>query len=168
MYTNLLKTHYSRILLQDSCLKHRKKNIGNLPKIQHLSLQLDLGNNQPILGLIMVEVLSLQKPSLTQNKKSQVHKNLKKGEVVGCKLTLRNLPAYNFLQGFVLEGLPSISHTKNTLGQKHSLAIKVRDNFVREDSLALHIYLEPIKTLDVVIQTKDGSPDFLQGFRIPA
>jgi ribosomal protein L5 len=168
MSINLVRTHYSKIVLEDSCLKHRTRKVKNLPKISQISLHLDIIKNQEILGITILELLSFHRPSYTQNHKTVLHLNIKKGLVVGCRVNLRKKPMYDFLQTFLFESLPASLNTKKSLVKNNFFRFKMYDNFVREEALAMHMHLEPIKTLDLVIETKGGSPDFLQGFRIPA
>jgi len=163
---NLFKTHLESIVVEDSLLLKPETNIKNLASIDCLVLSAkfveDLGSS-----LCVLDLLGLIKPSLTKNKANQLSLNLKKGMVVCCKLVLRKDYIYTFLERFVFEILPSVKDLKALKYNKNSLHWHFSDVFVLDDISNHYIYLQGLRSLDLVIQTKNANPMFYQGLRLP-
>jgi large subunit ribosomal protein L5 len=163
---NLFKTHYKSIVIEDNLLLQPESQIKNLPCIELVVLSAkfneDFGS-----AISVLELLGLHKPILTKTKKNNLSLSLKKGEVVGCKLCLRKNNIYTFLEGFVIEILPSIKSLVPLSVNKNSLHWHFSDVFVLDEMTNHYMYLQGLRSLDVVIQTKNASTKFYQGMRFP-
>lgn len=163
---NLFKTHYKKIVILDCLLLKPESQIKNLPKCTYLSLSAkfsgDFGS-----ALSLIELLGLQKASLTKSKTNSLSLNLKKGQVVGCKLVLRKNAMYTFLERFVFEILPSSKKSPKLKINKDSLHWHFSDAFVLDDISNHYIYLQGLRSLDLVIKAKNADFQFFQGLRLP-
>jgi len=98
---------------RDFLLKKNIKNIMQIPELKSITLSssLALGSQEEkllspiILGL---EKISHQKPKKTYAKKSLAEFQLRKGQLLGCKVTLRSFLMYEFLESLILLVFPQI------------------------------------------------------------
>ncbi len=105
--------YYNQIILYDLITKFNFHNIHNLPKITKISLNIGLKDSifnkkKLIYALTVLKLISNQKPILTKSKKNQLILKIKKGSVVGCKVTLRKKYIYLFLEKFFFFILPNL------------------------------------------------------------
>lgn len=163
---NLFKTHYKSIVVEDSLLLKPESQMKSLPSLSHVILSAKFENDFGS-AISVLELLGLHKPKLTKSKKNNLSLSLKKGEVVGCKLYLRKNNIYTFLERFVFEILPSIKNLFHINACKNSLHWHFSDVFVLDDISNHYIYLQGLRSLDVVIQTKNANTKFYQALRFP-
>jgi ribosomal protein L5 len=163
---NLFKTHYKSIVIEDSLLLKPESQIKNLPCLSHVILSAKFADDFGS-AISVLELLGLHKPKLTKSKKNNLSLSLKKGEVVGCKLYLRKNSIYTFLERFVFEIMPSIKNLSKLSVNKNSLHWHFSDVFVLDDISNHYIYLQGLRSLDVVIQTKNANTKFYQALRFP-
>jgi ribosomal protein L5 len=163
---NLFKTHYKLIASEDSLLLVPQSQIKHQPRIEQVVLSAkfdqDFGS-----AICVFDLLGLQRPKLSQSKKNSLSLHLKKGEVVGIVMVLRKNNIYTFLERFVFEILPSLKKVSNLSIQKNSLHCHISDVFVLEDISNHYISLQGLRSLDVVIQTKNACKQFHQAMRFP-
>lgn len=163
---NLFKTHYKSIVLEDSLLLKPKSQVKHLPHLVHVILSAKFAEDSGS-AISVLELLGLHKPKLTKSKKNNLSLSLKKGEVVGCKLSLRKNSIYTFLERFVIEIMPSIKNLASLRINKDSLHWHFSDVFVLDDISNHYMYLQGLRSLDLIIQTKHSTPHFYQGLRFP-
>lgn len=163
---NVFKRHLKKIVSYDYLVLNPESQIKELPRINLVILSAkfnsDLGS-----AFAVLELLGLQKPALTRSKTNSLSLSLKKGEVVGCKLVLRKNAAYTFLERFIIEILPSVKKLSDFKLNHNSLHWHFSDVFVLDDIGNHYMYLQGLRTLDIVIQTKNANLGFYQGLRFP-
>ena len=98
---------------RDFLLKKNIKNIMQIPELKSITLSSSLalgGQEEKLLSPILLglEKISHQKPKKTYAKKSLAEFQLKKGQLLGCKVTLRSLLMYEFLESLILLVFPQI------------------------------------------------------------
>jgi large subunit ribosomal protein L5 len=89
------------------------KNKLEVPKLEKIVINMGVGRakeNKKLLEDAMkhLAVLSCQKPSMTKARKDIAGFKLRKGDPVGCKVTLRNRRAYEFMDRLISIVLPRI------------------------------------------------------------
>lgn len=89
------------------------KNIYQVPRLEKIVINMGVGEGAHDIKVIeeAVHVLSLitgQKPIITRARKSISNFKIKKGDPVGCKVTLRRERMYEFLDRFINVALPRI------------------------------------------------------------
>lgn len=99
--TTRLETHFNKIILYDLILQNSYSNFFKIPRINSINLNFGLKDflidSKKILNiLIYMELLINQKPVITKSKKNILTLKIKKGNIVGCKLTLRKKFIYFF------------------------------------------------------------------------
>jgi len=88
-------------------------NVHQIPRIQKVVLNVCVGSaSDPKAALEdamkEMETITGQKPTTTVAKKSIANFKLRKGQVIGAKVTLRGQRMYEFLQRFIKMALPRI------------------------------------------------------------
>jgi len=108
----LEKQYYEEVL--PSMVKHFKmKNIMQAPKLKKIILNMGVGDSveDPKLLDEAVEeltVISGQKPVITKAKKDISNFKIRKGEKIGCKVTLRKVRMYEFMDRLFNVALPRV------------------------------------------------------------
>lgn len=164
---NLLKTHNLRIVNQDFLLKYLSRTPNILPKFTKLTLSVKFNDDNKSSGVSLIELLTFQRPYLTQTKINSLSLNLRKGDLVGCKIVLRKKALYNFLDRFLFEVLPSSKELKVLRRSKKSIHWQLRDVFALEDTNTLFIILNNVYGLDIDIEASIENSNFFIGFRLP-
>lgn len=104
-------------------------NVSDTPEISHIVLNKGIGNKDRkhlLDSFLALEIISGQRPCITQAKKSIDKFKLRKGMPIGCKATLRGSGAYLFLDRFILRILPKLAdlsvHNAKLKNQKSNSA----------------------------------------------
>jgi len=117
---NRLNKHYQSIVSYDLLTKFNYTNSFQLPNIEKISinmssLEIILEKKKIIQLLLSIELITGQTGKITISKKNKIHLKIKKGMIVGCKVTLNKKQSYVFLDNLILFVLP---HIKNFKGFK--------------------------------------------------
>lgn len=99
---NLLLEQYNKLNRFDLLTKLNVKNINDIPKIEKIVLNLGLkeasiNKNKILPPFFAIQLITGQKPILTQAKKSIATFKLRKHSYTGLKVVLRNELMYDFL-----------------------------------------------------------------------
>lgn len=110
---NRLQKFYYYQTKRDYILKRNLDNIMEIPELKKMTLSntLALGGQEEKLfspNILSLEKISHQKPKKTYAKKSIAEFTLRKGQLLGCKVTLRALPMYELLDNLVVLVFPQI------------------------------------------------------------
>nr|YP_009476738.1 ribosomal protein L5 [Cryptomonas curvata]AVM81231.1 ribosomal protein L5 [Cryptomonas curvata] len=132
---NNLKLWYKRIIKIDSVYKMNIVNCLQEPKIESIAINICsksiIEESKAILYYIMaLKLITNQTPVICKAKKSLAQLKLRKGMLIGTKVTLRNQFLYNFLIQFIFLVLPNIKETKFYNLNKGSLSIGIKDLLV--------------------------------------
>jgi large subunit ribosomal protein L5 len=89
------------------------KNVMQLPKVEKIIINMGVGEavgNPKALDSAVSDltIISGQKPILTRAKKSLAAWKLRQGMAIGCKVTLRGVRMYQFLDKFINVALPRV------------------------------------------------------------
>ena len=88
----LINYYYNNIVKYDLINKFYYKNIKQLPSILKIILNFNFKKQNIknlMSSLIALELISSQKPIFTKSKISNITLKIRKGQPVGCKITLR-------------------------------------------------------------------------------
>jgi large subunit ribosomal protein L5 len=122
-------------------------NIKKLPKIKKIVLSFkckttDIKNLTS--SALILELISNQKSTLTFTKKSNIAIKLKKGTPVGCKITLRNIKLFNFIEQILIEIFPLIKNFNGLItkisNNNFSFTLK-SSNILHDNEIKKHYYL---------------------------
>jgi large subunit ribosomal protein L5 len=175
---NRLKEKYLKEVVPSLMEKFNYKSVMQVPKVEKIVVNMGVGDAvQNAKNLDMaVEELSLitgQKPVVTRAKKAIAGFKLKKGQAIGCKVTLRGDRMYNFLDKLINITLPRVRDFRGlspksfdgygnyTLGLTEQLIFSEidYDNIVK------------VRGMDIVLvttaKTNEESLDLLKGLGMP-
>lgn len=112
-----LKEHYEQIIRPDLLIKGSFKSIMEVPQLNRIILNMGvketIQDKKAILsGLVTLERISGQRPTITRAKKSVASYHLKEGAIIGCKVSLTGEKMYNFLDKLVYIVLPKVKELK--------------------------------------------------------
>lgn len=163
----ILRTHYSKIVSQDLLIKNMSNRSASIPKFIKVSMSAKLNPNYKGAVFSLLEVLTFNKPSLTQSIINSLSLNLKKGQVAGVKITLRKNYIYEFMDRFLLEILPSSKTPKFTQSQGKYAHFQFKEISSLEETDILHTYFQNLNELDVVVESSLPCGNLFRGCRIP-
>lgn len=93
--------YYKNIVRQDLLTKYNYTNYAEVPRLKKISLSFQVSQSSLRLLLPLMSALTLasfQKPFFIRSKQVNLVLRLKKGFPVGCKVTVRGLKMYDFLE----------------------------------------------------------------------
>lgn len=175
---HFLNYFQSKALKHDLLNKFHYKNINDLPKLDKVILNFGCKTNdmkQLATAALALELITNQKGILTRSKKSNILLKIRKGNPVGCKVTLQKQLMLKFLEKTLLEIFPKIKNFKGlTVSKrikKNSLSYELH-NTLSFNALEKHYYLFnslPKLTITVVAKThtKEELLFILKAFHFP-
>ena len=108
-----LKEMYDAEIVKKMTEKFGYKNVMQLPKVEKIIINMGVGEavgNPKALDAAVADLALItgQKPILTRAKKSLAAWKLRQGMPIGCKVTLRGVRMYQFLDKFMNVALPRV------------------------------------------------------------
>lgn len=173
-----LKEKYLKEVVPNMMKEFSYKNIMEVPRIEKIVLNVGLGEaiqNIKLLDAAQKELslITGQKAVVTKAKKSIAAFKLRKGNPIGCKVTLRGKMMYEFLDRFISLSLPRIRDFRGISGKSfdgrgnYSLGLKEQFIFPEID----YDKVEMVHGLDVVFcttaKTDQESKSLLRHFGMP-
>lgn len=175
---NRLKEKYNKEILPSLVEKYNYKSKMETPKLEKIVINMGVGDasdNSKLLEAAMkdLETITDQKPVATKAKKAIAGFKIRKGQAIGCKVTLRGEKMYNFLDKLISITLPRVRDFRGisakafdgrgnyTLGLTEQLIFSeiVYDNVVK------------VRGMDIVFVTtaksNEEAYDLLKGFGMP-
>jgi len=112
-YTPRLKQKYQDEIVPALMKRFEYKNVMQVPKLKKICLNMGVGDaigDSKLLERAMedLEVISGQKPAITQAKKSISNFKLREGMKIGARVTLRGERMFEFLDRFISLAVPRI------------------------------------------------------------
>jgi len=175
-----IQQYSNTILKTDYLLKNSKKNVLQGPKINKVTLNIgvreaNINSSKILIPLLILKVLSGEKPKPTKARKSIANFKLREGKIIGCKKTLRGPSMHFFLENFVHVILPILFESK-TLKYKinkgtNSLTIGIKDCSIFPELENQYDLLKSIVGFNVTINYKENINNkdnlFFSGLKIP-
>ena len=108
-----LKEQYRDTIVAELQTELKRKNIHSLPKLEKIVISMGLGQavqdrKRLEEALLHLTQLSGQKPQICKARKSVAGFKLREGMEVGCRVTLRGLRMYEFLDRLISLALPRV------------------------------------------------------------
>lgn len=154
------------------------KNEFQIPRLKKIVLNMGVGETVTDSKKINAAVddltlISGQKPSITQAKKSIAGFKLRKGMNIGCKVTLRKERMYEFLDRLITIALPRVRDfkglSKKSFDGKGNYSLGLKEQIVFPE--INYDKIDKVRGLDVSIITsasKDSDAlQLLKGFNFP-
>ena len=107
------KSIYEQSFSRDMLLRTNKETVTNIPNIIKVDISIShstvaLNKKQLLPILTALEILTGQKPTFVRSKKLVPQYNIRKGALIGAKVTLKGNSVYNFLENLILLVLPKL------------------------------------------------------------
>lgn len=129
-----IKHYKNNQLTRDFLFKNKVNNSMNYPRLDKISISLSnkesiLNSNKLFSPLVLLKLITGQKPKITKAKKSIAQFRLRKGKALGCKVSLRGEKMYIFLEKFLHIILPQVLelNTQKLKTNLNSLSIGIED-----------------------------------------
>jgi large subunit ribosomal protein L5 len=175
---NYFKKYYDKNLKYNLINKFFYKNITELPFLKKVIVNFNCKTSEIKLlssSILALEIITLQKGSLTKSKKSNIFLKLRKGQPIGCKLELSKNNRFNFLSKLVFEILPKFkkfSHFKyKTVNNKNTFTFKTQDILNFPELETNYNIFNKLKNLNITFvgntKTSKEMMWLLKSFKIP-
>jgi large subunit ribosomal protein L5 len=109
---NQLLEHYRKTIVPQLVGEKRYRNVMEVPRMLKIVINACVGSaaEKQALDDAMKELTTItgQKPAITRAKKSISNFKLRKGQEIGCKVTLRGSRMYEFMERFFYTVLPRV------------------------------------------------------------
>ena len=173
-----IKHYKENVLTRDLLLKQKSVNVMEVPTFEKVSLSLSkkealINSNKLFIPLLLLKLISGQKPSIAKSKKSVAQFKLREGKAIGGQVTLRNGALYSFLDKFVYVILPQLIEDKNKKFKvnKSTVNFGIEDISIFPELESQYELLRTSQGLNITIDTKNKNrkmPYFLfNGLKIP-
>jgi large subunit ribosomal protein L5 len=172
--------HYKETQLsRDLLLKKTKRNVMQTPNIDKVSINLAkkealFSSNKLLIPLLLLKLITGQKPKITKAKKSVAQFKLRKGKALGSKVTLRNSQMYTFLDKFFYGILPQTLEVKNKKLKTNinSFSIGIEDVSIFPELENQYEFLRNTQGLNIIItlnnnKLKKNSNCLFSGLKLP-
>lgn len=176
---NHLKNHYNHIITYDLINKLNFNNIFKIPKINKIILNIGLKNSnmekkKMISIVLLLRLIINQQIFNTKSKKNNIIFKIKKGDIMGCKVTLQKKNIYIFLEKLIIFIFPNIKDFKGIFINKKSnniLNLRINNilNFFELEKEFLKFQNLPYIDINIHTTSKDYNHLFvlLNQFNIP-
>lgn len=115
---NRLQQYYEDVVRPDLLIKHPYSNVMQIPHLKKIVINMGvkdvLQDKKHILsGMVALERISGQRPTVNRSKKSVASYQLKQGTILGCKVSLTGDAMYQFLDKLIHIVLPRVKDFKS-------------------------------------------------------
>lgn len=163
-----LKNHYQNVIIYDLLSKLHYKNIFELPKLTKICLNIGFKNSniekKKLTNIIvLLKLITNQEPIVTKSKKNNIFFKIKKGSIIGCKVTLRKNNVNIFLEKLLFFILPNIKNIEFNLINKNILNFQIKNILDFFELKTEFLKFRDIPPIDVSIHsnTKNNKDLFL-------
>jgi len=173
-----LRTHYRQVVVPQLMDRFGYKSVMQVPRLTKITLNMGVGeaaSDKKVLESAVGDLtkISGQKPVLTKARTSIAAFKIREGWPIGCKVTLRNVRMYEFLDRLVSIAIPRIRDFRGISPKSFdgrgnfSLGVKEQIIFPEID----YDKIEKLRGLDITITTTARTDEegraLLQAFSFP-
>jgi len=154
-----IKNYYQNIITYDLLTKYNFKNIFQIPKITKICLNIGFKNaniekKKLINILVLLKLITNQKPIATQSKKNNIFLKIKKNSIIGCKVTLRKKNIFIFLEKLIIFIIPNLNNNiKFNFENKNILNFQIKNILNFFELRREFLKFKEIPSIDVSIHT---------------
>ena len=157
---NRIKALYDQTVISAMVKKFNYKNVNQVPKLVKITINSGLGdikdNSKSIqLAQKELELISGQKPVLTQAKKSVANFKIREGQSIGMKVTLRGTRMYEFFDKFISIALPRVRDfrgvSKKSFDGRGNYSMGVKEQLIFPE--ISYDQVEKVRGFDICITT---------------
>jgi large subunit ribosomal protein L5 len=156
---NNIRNHYKNVISYDLLTKLNYKNIFQLPKITKICLNIGFKNaniekKKLINILVLLKLITNQKPIVTQSKKNNIFLKIKKNSIIGCKITLRKKNINIFLEKLIFFIIPYLNRKiKFNIENQNILNFQIKNILNFFELKREFLKFREIPSLDISIHT---------------
>ncbi len=177
-YTPRLINNYKKTIVSDLMKRFAYKNVMQVPKVEKIVINMGVGEStqdSKVLDNAVsdLETISGQKVIVTKSKKAISNFKLRDGISIGCKVTLRGMKMYEFLDRLINIDIPRIRDFRGLNNNSfdgrgnYSLGIKEQIIFPEID----YDKVDKIRGMDISIvtnaKTDEEAYELLAAFGMP-
>lgn len=174
-----IEYYKSNLLFKDLLLKRTVKNVMDHPKIDKILISLTnkellTNSNKLFISLMLLKLISGQKPKITKAKKSIAQFKLREGKAIGCKITLRKEMMYFLLDKIIYSLLPQVIevNTQKIKTNFNSLSIGIENLSIFPELENQYELLKDAQGLNITLVLKNNVSKtvplyFFSGIKIP-
>lgn len=144
---SILKNYYKDIIRSDLINKFSYNRLDEIPQVKKIILNFGCKNSDIkniALALLSLELITTKQGFLTKAKRSNITLKIRKGDLVGCSIILRNFDMYAFLFKLLSEIFPNLkSFRRINVSKKlsrNSFSFTLKD-FINFKELEKQFYL---------------------------
>jgi large subunit ribosomal protein L5 len=173
-----LQAQYREKVIKDLMQQFNYKTVMQVPRIEKITLNMGVGEavaDKKIMDNAVGDMTKIagQKPVVTKSRKSIANFKIRTGYPVGCKVTLRGMRMYEFLERLVSVAIPRIRDFRGISGK--SFDGQGNFNFgVREQIIFPEIEYDKIDairgmniTITTTAKTNEEARALLAAFKFP-
>jgi large subunit ribosomal protein L5 len=173
-----LKKHYDEVVKKNLREAFGYKNEMQVPRLDKIVINMGVGEavaDSKKLSNAMNEMAKIagQKPAVCRARKSVANFKLRKGQPIGCKVTLRRERMYEFLDRLVTIALPRVRDFRGvpptSFDGRGNYAFGIREQIVFPE--INYDEVDEVRGMDVIICTTAKSNEeakaLLEGFNMP-
>nr|YP_007890490.1 ribosomal protein L5 [Andalucia godoyi]AGH23984.1 ribosomal protein L5 [Andalucia godoyi] len=177
---NRFQSYYENVIRPDLLLKHSYTNVMEVPHLKKIVLNMGvkdvLQDKKHILtGMILLERISGQRPTVNRAKKSVSSYQLKEETILGCKVSLTGDSMYEFLDKLVTIVLPRVKDLKplrfKSFDGQGNYSLGMKDTFVFPEIESEYGRIPKTYGFDIhfitTAKTDDDARSLLSAFQLP-
>jgi len=173
-----LLEHYNQVVKPALAKEFAYKNSMEVPRLEKIIVNMGVGeavadNKKMDAAAKDLALITGQKPIVIKARKSVASFKLRAGMRIGCKVTLRNVRMYEFLDRLVTIALPRVRDFRGlspkSFDGRGNFALGIKEQLVFPE--IDYDNVDEIRGMDVVIvttaKTDDEARALLRGFNLP-
>lgn len=173
-----LKEMYQNEIVEAMTKKFGYKNIMEVPKLDKIVVNMGVGEAKENAKLLEAAVKDLetitgQKAVTTKAKKSVANFKLREGMAIGCKVTLRGVKMYEFLDRLVNLALPRVRDFRgvsaNAFDGRGNYALGIKEQLIFPE--IEYDKVDKVRGMDIIFvttaKTDEESRELLTQFGMP-
>jgi large subunit ribosomal protein L5 len=164
---HFLNYYDNHIVKYDLINKFRYKKLTNIPRILFISLRIKSTNfdlKSLVTGLAGLELITIQKGTLIKSKVSNISLKIRKGQPVGCKVTLRQNKMLFFLTKLINHNIYQLVYSVSLRNnrQHNMLSLNLSNVLIFSVLEKNYQFFKNLKRLDInIVTTPCSCKDFL-------
>jgi len=173
-----LREFYEKSVVPELVSEYGYQNPMRVPKLEKIVVNMGVGQaiqDRKILDEVIGHLAQLtgQKPQVTRARKSVAAFKLREGNEIGCRVTLRGIRMYEFLDRLITVAMPRIRDFRGVSNKSfdgrgnYAMGLKEQIIFPEID----YDRVDKIRGMDIVICTSAGTDAealaLLKGFNMP-
>jgi len=173
---HFFKQFYNKNLKYELINKFIYKKPNELAKLEKIIL--NYGCNSTDLksiatGLLALELITAQRGAFTVSKKSNISLKIRKGNPVGCKVTVRKSRMFFFLSKIIENVLPNLKNFEGLSSTKNgkTYSFKIQDNYSFMELEKRYYFFTNLPNLNITLvftsKKKEERVFMLKEFQLP-